>query len=699
MTTRSNTSSVPAPPETAAAPSPAFIPSFTQQEKTITLVALMVVFLLSALDQTIVSTAMPRIIAQLHGLNLYSWVTTAYLLASTVMVPIYGKLGDLFGRKPILVVGVSLFLIGSALCGMAGEPFLGNLFGGGMVQLIVFRAFQGLGGAALFTSAFAILADMYPPAERAKFGGLFGAVFGLASVIGPAIGGFLTDHGTATLLGYHIEGWRWVFYVNLPLGILSLFMILVKMPSLTHKATGKIDFLGAALIILTTVPLLLALTWGGTTYAWGSARIVGLLALSAVSLLLFLWAETRTKDPILPLELFRLPVFALSNLAAFVIGMAFLGVVMFLPLFMQLVLGISATNSGFSLLPLMLGLILASVLSGTLVARTGKYKPFMIGGGLILLLGVWLLTGIGVHTTQLDLAWRMFVVGLGLGPSQSLYNLAVQNAVPRHQMGVATSSSQFFRQIGSTIGTAIFGALLISNLSVQLPKYLPATAHVDTSSINMGSLMGGGKQNSNDQVAAAVNAQYAQIEKAFRGDAAATAAILANPQTPAELKTSLQNGGLKAKVHVQLVNQAAALERALAGGEAGRQALLKTNLPAALKTQLQAIPAAALATPQAAQATAKQASAALLAQEPQAVEAATTQALVQVKSALTTQAAKVARQVEDGTKQAFSHSVTAMFGTSIFIILIGFIITLFIPGLPLRQNAPKDGEAAPVAAH
>ena len=262
--------------------------NFTQQEKNITLVALMVVFLLSALDQTIVSTAMPRIIEQLHGLEYYSWVTTAYLLASTVLVPIYGKLSDLYGRKPILIIGIVLFLLGSMLCGMAGESFLGNLFGGGMIQLIVFRALQGLGGAALFTSAFSILGDMFAPAERAKFGGLFGAVFGLSSVLGPVIGGFLTDHGSVHMLGAFIEGWRWVFYVNLPLGLLSLFMIIAKMPRLTHRAEGRVDVLGAVLIVATTIPLLLGLTWGGTTYAWDSARILTLFAISAVSLVLLL---------------------------------------------------------------------------------------------------------------------------------------------------------------------------------------------------------------------------------------------------------------------------------------------------------------------------------------------------------------------------------------------------------------------------
>jgi EmrB/QacA subfamily drug resistance transporter len=442
---------------------------YDNAQRRATLGALMVVFLLGALDQTIVSTAMPRIIAQLNGLQLYAWVTTAYMLASTVMVPIYGKLGDQLGRKPVLITGIVIFLLGSCLCGLAGEPFLGNLFGGGMLQLIVFRAIQGLGGAALFTSAFGIIADMYAPAERGKMGGFFGAVFGLSSVLGPIIGGFFTDHGTATILGHVVEGWRWVFYVNLPLGLLSLFMLIARMPNFEHVARGKVDLLGAALVIGSATPLLLALTWGGHDYAWTSGVILGLFATSAVCLAALIRVERGNPDAIIPLELFHNRVFRTANAAAFVLGMAFLGVVMFLPLFMQLVQGVSATKSGLSMLPLMAGLITASIVSGQLVSKTGRYKPFMIGGGLTLAVGVWLLSHINANTSTPDLAWRMFVVGLGLGPSQSLYNLAIQNAVEPQYLGVATSSSQFFRQIGSTIGVALFGTVLTHHLgTIQL---------------------------------------------------------------------------------------------------------------------------------------------------------------------------------------------------------------------------------------
>lgn len=659
-------------------PTPA---QFTAQEKRITLIGLLVVFLLAALSQTIVGTAMPRIIEDLQGFNLYSWVTTAYLLASTVMVPIYGKLSDLYGRKPILVFGIVVFLLGSALSGLSGEPWLGNFLGGGMNQLIAFRAVAGFGGAALFTTAFTILADMFDPAERAKFGGLFGAIFGLASVIGPAVGGFLTDQAS----------WRWVFYVNLPLGLFALFLILAKMPKLTHRMAGKIDYLGAALILLTTIPLLLALTWGGVTYPWGSARILGLFALSAVSLLAFVWAESRTKDAIIPLNLFRVPMFSLGNLASFIMGMAFLGVILFLPLFMQMVLGVSATNSGFSMLPLMGGLILSSIVAGQVVASTGKYKPWMLGGAAVLLLGISLLTFLTPQTTLLDLGWRMFIVGLGLGPSQSLFTLAIQNAVPLQQLGIATSSSQFFRQIGSTIGAAVFGTLLLNNLHSELPKHLPQIPGVQMKADNfdLGALRASGSGNGPEkEVQAAFDAQYRQIEAALNGDAAAAKAVASNQALPAELRGLVTGGGLEARVHAGLEAQANAVGSALANGEAGRQALLASGeTPAALKAQLRALPEQALATPQAAQATAAQVGAAILAQEPELVQETTRTTLAELKTRLDEQARTLATQLTTGLKGGFTAAMTQMFGTSLWFVLAGLLVTLFVPVLPLRSKA------------
>jgi EmrB/QacA subfamily drug resistance transporter len=435
----------------------------TPQERRITVTALMIVLLLSALDQTVVSTAMPRIIASLKGLDLYSWVTTVYLLTSTVMVPIWGKLGDLYGRKHVLIAGVLIFVAGSWLCGLSGE--LGPLFGGGMVQLIVFRGLQGIGGGALFTSAFAVIADLYPPRERGKLSGLFGAMFGVASVFGPLIGGFLTQHGTVHFGSIVIEGWRFVFYVNLPLSVAALFMIIAKTPALGAGKGGRIDVLGAMLVLTAFVPLLLALSWGGHAYAWDSPRVLGLFATTVVSLILFVLVEMRVSEPLVPLSLFANRVFAAGNLANFLLNMTFMGVATFLPLYLQLGLGVPATQSGLLMLPLMIGLIVTAGLSGRVVSMTGRYKPTMLVGVGLLLAGILLLTQLGPSTTPLDVSWRILLLGMGLGPAQSLFSLAVQNAVPRDKIGVATSSTQFFRQIGATVGAAVFGAILIQVLA------------------------------------------------------------------------------------------------------------------------------------------------------------------------------------------------------------------------------------------
>jgi len=440
------------------------------EARRITVAALIIVLLLGALDQTIVSTAMPRIVAQLQGLSLYAWVTTVYLLSSTVMVPIWGKLGDLYGRKIILIWGVSIFILGSALCGLSGEVGQLPVLGAGMTQLIVFRGLQGIGGGALFTSAFAVIADLYPPRERGKMSGYFGAVFGLASVIGPVIGGFLTEHGTVHLHGAVIAGWRWVFYVNLPLSALALFMIIAKTPILKAGRGGRIDVLGALLVVAAFVPLLLALSWGGHQYAWDSATILGLLAVTVTALGLFILVELKSPEPLVPLDLFRNKVFSLGNAAAFVIAMAFFGAITFVPLYLQLGIGVSATKSGMAMLPMMFGLILSSTISGRLVTRFGRYKPMMLFGAVMMLIGVLLMTRLTPETTAGGVAWRVFVLGVGLGPAQGLFALAVQNAVPLERLGVATSSSQFFRQIGSTVGVAVFGAVMTTALAAEVAK-------------------------------------------------------------------------------------------------------------------------------------------------------------------------------------------------------------------------------------
>lgn len=441
--------------------------------RNLTLSAILLVLLLSALDQTIVSTAMPTIIAQLRGFERYAWVTTAYMLTSTVLVPIYGKLGDLYGRRMVLVVGVLLFLLGSMLCGISGEAGSLPVIGDGMNQLILFRAVQGLGAGGLATGAFGMIADLFPPAERGRYAGLFGSVFALASVIGPFIGGFFTDHGTVTVGGLVIAGWRWIFYLNVPLGLVALLVLLTKLPAAAPRQREPIDWAGALLILMTFVPLLLALSSGGPAHPWSSLPIVGGFALAAISFLALLLVEHGRPHAMLPLNLYRNKAVARCNAALFVLNLGFLGIVLFLPLFVQIVLQAGATTSGLVMLPMMGGLIFGSIVAGRIASNTRRYKPTMIVSGFVLLAGMTLLMRVDATTGKIELGVLMVIIGLGLGPSQSLFTTAIQNAVTPEQIGVATSSAQFSRQIGSTLGVAIFGALLTGKLTAALPGNLP----------------------------------------------------------------------------------------------------------------------------------------------------------------------------------------------------------------------------------
>jgi EmrB/QacA subfamily drug resistance transporter len=548
----------------------------TDREKRLTLLGLILVFLLGALDSTIVGTAMPRIIQELRGFELYAWVTTSYLLCSTVIVPIYGKLGDLYGRKSILVIGICIFLLGSALCGLSGMFGTLPVLGSGMTQLVIFRAIQGLGSAALFSLSFTIIADLFTPRERGKFMGLFGATFGLASAIGPLVGGFFTDHGTVTIAGWEIAGWRWVFYVNLPLGLCSLLLIVFEMPSLRPDTPGgRIDYLGTFLFIAATVPLLLAMTWGGQSYAWTSPQIIGLEVTGIVSLCLFIKVEKSVRDPLLPLGLFGNRVFLIANLAGFLIGLSFIGVIMFMPLFTQVVLGQNATQSGWTQTPMMLGLLIGSIVAGRLATKTGRYKPTIVGGTVLLLGALLWLAAITTKTMPIALGLRLFVVGIGLGPSQSLFNLAVQNAVPSSQLGIATSASQFFRQMGSVVGLALFGALLThiltSELSKRVPELAAMTARIDLSQVQSQALDPHRMQRA---LIATADAQYQQFARTYKDRTSARQDILADTTISMTVKDLLREGTaanastaeVLAALQIDLTGQAAALGTRLETG-------------------------------------------------------------------------------------------------------------------------------------
>lgn len=406
----------------------------------------MMALLLAALDQTIVGTAMPRIVAELNGLDRYAWVITAYLVASTTMVPIAGKLGDLFGRKPFLLVGMIGFVAASALCGAAQD----------MDQLIAFRALQGLFGGVLFSIVFTSIADIFPNAERrARMMGLFGGVWGLASVIGPTLGGFLTD----------ALSWRWVFLVNLPLGIAAVAVVALGLPFVRSKASWRdIDFGGALALGAGLVPLLVALSMT-RDHAWGSPEVLGLLGVAAVMLLAFYLIERRVAHPIVPFTMFRNRTFAVSVITGFLVAFGMFGAIIYVPLIYQGVLGVTATNSGQLMTPMMLGLVAAAILTGQLITRVRHYRFIGTAGIGLTALGMLLLAQVTTASTGLEVVRDILIVGVGLGATMPLYLNAVQSALPHAVVGVATSQIQFWRSVGGTVGTAVLGSLL----SIRLP--------------------------------------------------------------------------------------------------------------------------------------------------------------------------------------------------------------------------------------
>lgn len=444
-------------------------------DKMLTLAGVLLALFLGAMDQTIVATALPRIVEDLHGVSRYAWVATAYLLASTTLVPIYGRLADIYSRKSIELWAVITFLSGSFLCGLSGEFGSLPVIGDGMNQLILFRVIQGLGGAGLFAMAFIVIADLFPPAERGKYQGYVGATFGIASVLGPLFGGFLTDHGGAIITG--VAGWRWVFYVNMPFGALALGFILFKMPPLTPLAKGeRMDYIAAILLVLGLSPLTLGLSLDKQTYGWASPTTLGLFGAAFICLALFTLRTLHSDSPILDLSLFRNRVFSVSNLALFMLGAAFLSAVIFLPLFYVNVVGVSATRAGMGMIPLSMGLVFGSTVSGQLVSKFGHYRRFMLGGGLVLLVGFFLLSRMPADIGYWQVIGYMLICGLGLGPSMPLYTLAIQNAVPVRAIGQATSASQFFRQIGGTVGAAVMGTVLAVTLAGAFPGAASAEA-------------------------------------------------------------------------------------------------------------------------------------------------------------------------------------------------------------------------------
>ena len=412
--------------------------------------ALMLGMFLAALDQTIVSTALPTIVGDLGGLNHLSWVVTSYLLAATVSTPIYGKLGDMVGRKPVFLAAILIFLAGSMLAGLSQS----------MLELIGFRALQGIGAGGLMVGAQAIIADIVPPRERGRYMGLIGSVFAVASVAGPLLGGFLVDN----------LSWRWVFYVNMPVGALAVLIVVTRLHLHTPTIRHRIDLLGAALLSAGVASLTLLTTWGGNQYAWGSRTVILLGVAGVVLLIVFLWWETRAAEPIVPLSLFRSSVFSIANAIGFAVGMAMFGAIVFLPVFLQLVYGATPTSSGLRMLPLMAGLLAAAIGSGRAISRIGRYKAFPIAGTAFLVVGMYLLSLLRVGTAPWVASVYMLVVGIGIGLVMQVLVLVVQNAARPQEIGVATSTATFFRSVGGSFGVAIFGTIFASSLAHQLSR-------------------------------------------------------------------------------------------------------------------------------------------------------------------------------------------------------------------------------------
>ena len=445
----------------------------SHSEIMVVITALMLAMLLSALDQTIVATALPRIASDLHGLNKLSWVATAYLLTSAISTPLYGKIGDLYGRKKIFQFSIILFLVGSALCGLSQS----------MNELVAFRALQGIGAGGLISLVLAIIGDVVPPRQRGRYQGYFGAVFGVASVLGPLLGGFFSDAHSI----FGVPGWRWIFYINLPIGIIALAAVATRLHLPVLKREHKIDYTGAALLSIAVASLILVSVWAGVTYAWGSWQIISLLISGTVFATAFALNERYVKEPIIPLKLFKQSIFTVSTIISLLSGVIMFATILYIPEYQQIVRGYSPIKSGLLTIPLVIGLLVASLLSGQLITRLGKYRIFPIIGTLILIAGLWLFSGLSLTTSELTLGSWMIVLGIGIGLFMQVPTLAVQNSVPFEQMGAGTSTATFARSIGSSFGGAIFGTILISRLNTHLHTLLPQF----NGSINASSLSGG----------------------------------------------------------------------------------------------------------------------------------------------------------------------------------------------------------------
>jgi EmrB/QacA subfamily drug resistance transporter len=666
----------------------------TQQQKMLTLAGTLLAMFLAALDQTVVSTAGPQIQRDLEmAPSLYTWITTAYLVSSTVLVPVYGKLSDLYGRKRIILFGVTVFLAASALCGFAQSA----------EQLIAARALQGIGSGSLFTTAFAIVADLFPPSERGKYSGLFGAVFGVSSLIGPLLGGFITD----------AFGWHWIFFINLPLGAIAIGFIVARMPALkpTLAQPPHIDIIGALLLGIGVVPFLLACSFGRAVlragdfgYTWASPQILALFAIAAVGTVGFVFWELRAAQPLVDLRLFGNRMVAWGSASMFVLGAAFLTPMVFLPLYMVNVVGVTNTASGLTISPLVLGIVAGNIVSGQLVSRLGRYKPLMLISLVVLGLGFTIMGfTLRPDSTQAEVTLKMVVVGLGLGPSIPLYTLAIQNAVSPQAIGVATSMSTFFRQMGSTVGIAIIGSLFATSLSeamtsrmIEATRGLPPEMVQRFASNEAGASEEGaavGKAFDATAIKARIDVQLDNAKqvaiKAINGETLAAAVVAKAAFADDRLKAIAANGGVKAQVRKAFETMNERIAQGAQSTEGWLALQAADDLPPDVAAAIRAVP------PADRQAQLKVITDAVEQARVQAEGRGLAQALAAVGEAIEGQKPRLhaaVNAVGKAQKEAFTIAVSGVYRVAIALALLALVLTLRLPVLPLRTS----NTAAPI---
>ncbi|MER2565506.1 MAG: MDR family MFS transporter [Myxococcaceae bacterium] len=672
--------------------------ALTRQQKMLTLAGTLLSMFLAALDQTVVATAGPDMQRSLHlAPGLYTWITTAYLVSSTVLVPVYGRLSDLFGRKVILVVGVVIFLAASALCGISQNAW----------QLIAFRALQGVGSASLFTSAFAVVADLFPPSERGRYSGLFGSVFGISSLVGPLLGGFITDH----------FGWHWVFFINLPIGAVALAFIVLRMPPLKPSSSTprpSVDVTGAVLLAVGTIPLLLGASLGRAVlregdigYLWTSPPMLAMGLLAVVGLVGFVAWELRVKDPLVDLSLFKTPAVKWGVLTMFVLGAAFLTPMVFLPLFMVNVVGVTATQSGLTISPLVMGIVAGNVLSGQLASRFGKYKPFMLVALVVLTIG-FLVMGftLTAGSTQSEVTLKMVLLGLGLGPSIPLYTLAVQNAVPPQQMGVATSMTTFFRSMGSTVGVAVVGSLFATALSEQMASRLGKATEGLPPQLVQGFMRKQGadapeeggatgmrfdaeaqKQKARDGLEGARRLAL----KALEGETLAVLAVKSSPLADDALKAALENGGPVAKSRARGEETWLRVQQAAQDANQWTALLESNELPPEVKKAALDVSPSALKDGAGPALALRPVKAVIDAEAERLGAMALELARTKVEQRYNQELPKVLAVIDAvglAIRQSFTDAITLVYRLAAVLAVLAFLLTLKIPQLALRGRGP-----------